>query len=118
MRSRLLRDRALTKALTTALEDNALDVHYQPIVSLEDGNMLALEALARWNHPQWGWISPNEFIPLAEDQGLIVGLGQFVLDEAVKQASVWRTEYPNALPLGIIAATLPARLRRRLHSHP
>ncbi len=101
MRSRLLRDRALTKALTTALEDNALDVHYQPIVSLEDGNILALEALARWNHPQWGWISPNEFIPLAEDKGLIIGLGQFVLDEAAKQASVWRTEYPNALPLGI-----------------
>ena len=101
MRSRLLREVALTKALATALEDNDLEVHYQPIVSLEDGRILALEALARWNHPQWGWISPNEFIPLAEDHGLIVGLGQFVLDEAAKQASVWRTEYPNALPLGI-----------------
>ena len=101
MRSRLLRELALSKALATALRDNDLDVHYQPIVSLTDGRILALEALARWNHPEWGWVAPDEFIPLAEAHGLIVTLGQQLLSNAAKQATGWRATYPEALPLGI-----------------
>jgi ammonium transporter, Amt family len=110
MRERLLRDLALTEGFATALQDNQLEVHYQPIVSLTDGRILALEALARWNHPQWGRIAPSEFIPLAENHGLIVQLGQFVLSEAAKQATLWRTDYANALPLGIFINVSPRQL--------
>jgi Amt family ammonium transporter len=112
MRDRLLRDLALTEALETALQDNQLEVHYQPIVSLIDGRILALEALARWSHPEWGWVAPSEFIPLAEAHGLIVQLGQCVLSEVAKQAAVWRTLYPNALPLGIFTNVSPRELSR------
>ena len=110
MRERLLRDLALTEGLATALEDDQLEIHYQPIVSLTGGSILALEALVRWNHPQWGRIAPSEFIPLAENRGLIVQLGQFVLSEAAKQANLWRNDYANALPLGIFINVSPRQL--------
>jgi EAL domain-containing protein (putative c-di-GMP-specific phosphodiesterase class I) len=102
----------LTEGLATALEDDQhqLEVHYQPIVSLTDGSILALEALARWNHPQWGRIAPSEFIPLAESHGLIIQLGQFVLSEAAKQATLWRTDYSNTLPFGIFINVSPRQL--------
>jgi diguanylate cyclase (GGDEF)-like protein/PAS domain S-box-containing protein len=110
MRSHLLRELTLTKALETALRDNQLDVYYQPIVSLADGQILALEALARWHDPQLGWVAPNEFIPIAEEHGLIVLLGQRVLSEIAKQATDWRANYPHALPLGIFANISPHQL--------
>ena len=108
MRKRLLRDLALTEGLATALQDNQLEVHYQPIVSLADGRILALEALARWNHPQWGRIAPSEFIPLAEDRGLIVQLGQFVLSEAAKQATHGATITPTPSHSASSSTSLPA----------
>ena len=110
MRARLIRDLNLTKALTAALRDDQLAVHYQPIVSITDGHILALEALARWTHPEWGSVSPEEFIPIAEQHGLIVELGQRVLDAAAKHATDWRTRYPDALPLGVLVNISPRQL--------
>jgi ammonium transporter, Amt family len=113
MRERLQRRLALTEALATALDDNQIGVHYQPIVSLVDGRILALEALARWKHPQWGWVAPDEFVPIAEDHGLVVQLGQQILDQVAEQAAAWRTAHPQALPLGIFTNTSSRQL-----SHP
>lgn len=110
VRSRLLRELTVAKALSAAIRDDHLEVHYQPIVSLSDGSILALEALARWNDPQLGWLGPDEFIPIAEDHGLIVALGQRMLSEVARQATTWRADYPTALPLGIFANISPRQL--------
>ncbi|MGH2918765.1 MAG: putative bifunctional diguanylate cyclase/phosphodiesterase [Solirubrobacteraceae bacterium] len=67
-----------------------LSVHYQPIVRLEDATVVGCEALVRWNHPRRGLLSPDAFIPLAEDNGLVVPIGTWVLDEACRQAAAWR----------------------------
>jgi diguanylate cyclase (GGDEF)-like protein len=110
MRTRLLRELAITKALEAALHADELDVYYQPIVSLTNGRILALEALARWNHPQLGWVPPDEFIPIAEEHSLIIPLGQQLLSQAAKQAADWRTNFPDALPLGIFVNISPRQL--------
>jgi PAS domain S-box-containing protein/diguanylate cyclase (GGDEF)-like protein len=108
--SRLLRELTIAKALSNAIRDDQLDVHYQPIISLTDGSILGLEALVRWNDPQWGWLAPDEFIPIAEDHGLVVALGQRMLNEVARQATNWRADYPSALPLGIFANISPRQL--------
>ena len=110
LRARALRELELGTALTRALEQGELLVYYQPIVSLEDGRVLAVEALVRWLHPQWGWVSPGEFIPLAEANGTIVPLGEWMLAETVCQAGEWRKQYPDALPLGVHVNVSPKQL--------
>jgi EAL domain-containing protein (putative c-di-GMP-specific phosphodiesterase class I) len=87
-----------------------LTLHYQPIVSLADGQVLAVEALARWLHPQWGWVAPSEFIPLAEHNGMIIAFGTWVLDKAAAQTAAWRTQHPHALPLGVFVNISPRHL--------
>lgn len=101
MRRRVLRELQVRNALADAIDNHELQLYYQPIVSLTDGRTLSVEALLRWQHPQWGWVSPNEFIGLAESDGQINTIGRYVLDEAVAQAASWRTDYPEALPLGL-----------------
>lgn len=80
----------LAQALAEAVENDRLEVHYQPIVSLDTGEIVAVEALVRWLHPRWGWVPPSEFIPIAEADDLIVRIGRKVLTEAVRQAATWR----------------------------
>lgn len=87
--------------LRQAIECGQLVVRYQPVVSLRTGHAVELEALVRWEHPERGLLLPAEFIPLAEQSGLIVPLGAWVLTEACRQLSRWREERPEAMHLGM-----------------
>ncbi|MBM0224776.1 MULTISPECIES: bifunctional diguanylate cyclase/phosphodiesterase [Micromonospora] len=87
---------ALAAGLPAALDRGEFVLHYQPIVSLLDGTMLAVEALVRWQHPELGLIGPDRFIGLAEETGLIVRLGAWVLRQACRDAEGWRRAYPDA----------------------
>ncbi len=85
--------------LRRAIESDQLELYYQPIVSLRNGQIKGLEALARWNHPELGQISPLEFIPVAEETGLIVPLGSWVLKEACAKLSELQRMYPTTAGL-------------------
>ena len=92
-----LRERAALRtatetALRRALEQEDLVVHYQPLISLADGQIVGIEALARWRHPERGLLLPAEFVPLAEEAGLIVAVGERVLASACAQAAAWAAE--------------------------
>jgi diguanylate cyclase (GGDEF)-like protein len=92
-----MRDNAATRlqldrALREALGLDQMWVAYQPVVDLGTGRVSGVEALLRWNHPQLGPVSPAEFIPVAEENGLIIEIGTWVLDQACSQLSAWRAE--------------------------
>jgi diguanylate cyclase (GGDEF)-like protein len=91
MRDAVLKRHSLKEELQRAVERGQLVVEYQPIVSLETGNVSAAEALVRWNHPGRGRLLPSEFVPLAEETGMIIALGQFVLEEACCSARAWQS---------------------------
>lgn len=76
--------------LRRALERNEFELHYQPIISLSDGKISEFEALLRWQHPEKGMVSPMEFVPIAEDTGLIVPIGNWVIKEACRQLKIWQ----------------------------
>jgi diguanylate cyclase (GGDEF)-like protein/PAS domain S-box-containing protein len=94
--------------LRRALEREELRLAYQPIVSLADGRITAVEALLRWIHPDRGPMAPDEFIPVAEENGLIVPLGQWVLRAACRQMRQWRERLGERAP-GCVAVNLSAR---------
>jgi diguanylate cyclase (GGDEF)-like protein/PAS domain S-box-containing protein len=86
----------LENDLVNALVTNQFSLDYQPVVSLATERVTGFEALLRWHHPELGVVSPDRFIPIAEDTGLIVMIGRWVLDEACRQAGQWREELPGS----------------------
>ena len=113
LRQQVLGHLALEKDLRQALAQEALELHYQPIVEVETGQPAGFEALVRWTHPEHGNISPQAFIPLAEDTGLIVELDRFMLRRACEQVSAWQRAYPQLPPL-----TLSVNLSGRSFAAP
>ncbi|WP_128981841.1 putative bifunctional diguanylate cyclase/phosphodiesterase [Streptomyces roseicoloratus] len=107
--ARAITRHGLTTALPAALERGEFFIEYQPLVHLGDGSVYGAEALVRWCHPQHGVLGPDRFIPLAENTGLIVPLGRWVLQEAVRQARFWQDEAPGGHP-----ATGPLRINVNL----
>src|SRR5439155_22041843 len=101
MRARAIERLEIETDLRRALDRKELRVHYQPVVRVTGGNMLGVEALVRWEHPQKGIMAPAEFIPVAEDTGLIQPLGEFVLGEACRQVAKWNREHPKRSPLSV-----------------
>ncbi|HEX3100535.1 MAG TPA: EAL domain-containing protein, partial [Pyrinomonadaceae bacterium] len=75
-----------------AIERNEFEVYYQPIVDLQSGMVMGMEALARWNHPTRGMVMPNDFIPLAEETKLIIPIGGYILEEACRQTRLWQDQ--------------------------
>jgi len=105
--------------LSNALIRGELEVHYQPLVELASKKITSCEALVRWRHPEKGMISPADFIPVAEESGLIVQLGAWVLNEACRQATAWPADVGvsvNLSPLQFKSGDLPETVSRSLEA--
>lgn len=87
--------------LRKAIENNELSLRYQPIIDMQTFEVKAFEALLRWQHPKKGFISPVDFIPVAEETGLIVSIGQWVVEEACRQLAQWQQELSQSVKLTI-----------------
>ena len=107
MDTRMKERRNLEMDLRHALVNNQLELHYQPLVNLQTNEITALEALLRWNHPTRGLISPGEFVPIAEETGLIVPIGEWVLRTACKETTHWPDHVKVAVNLS------PAQVKSR-----
>jgi diguanylate cyclase (GGDEF)-like protein/PAS domain S-box-containing protein len=105
MDSRLQARRTLDRDLRAALQRREFELHYQPAIELQSGETVGFEALLRWHHPERGTVSPAEFIPLAEETGLIVPLGDWVLQDACRQAAQW----PNDVTIAVNLSPLQFR---------
>lgn len=114
----------LDAALRQAIDNNQLQVHFQPKVSLENGEIVGAEALLRWSHPEMGMVSPVEFIPLAEETGLIISIGEWVIDATCRQMRTWLDAGLAVPPTAINLSArqfgqenLTAMIRRILTTH-
>ena len=108
-----MHDRALKRLeaehdLRRAIEREEFVVHYQPVVNLHTDELWGLEALVRWNHPERSPVDPGDFIPLAEESGLVVPMGEQVLEEACRRAQEWQQAYPR-VPSPVMCVNLSAR---------
>jgi diguanylate cyclase (GGDEF)-like protein/PAS domain S-box-containing protein len=112
MHMSVLRRLELKADLQRAVDNGEFVLHYQPIIRLETGEITGLEALVRWQHPERGTIAPDEFIALAEDTGLIVPIGSFVLERACRDAAALQAAFPHEPPLSM-SVNLSARQLQR-----
>lgn len=101
MREEVVDRLRLVGELRRAIEEGQLALYYQPIISLETGLVTSFEALVRWPHPTRGMISPGQFIPLAEETGLIMPLTRWVMTEACRQLGEWQKHQEGGIPVGI-----------------
>jgi diguanylate cyclase (GGDEF)-like protein len=92
MGAAVLERHGLKEELRLAIERQQLTIYFQPIVTLGTSELVAEEALVRWEHPRRGLVAPNDFLPLAEETGLILSVGQYVLEQACRQARAWQLE--------------------------
>jgi diguanylate cyclase (GGDEF)-like protein/PAS domain S-box-containing protein len=99
MEARIANRMDLERDLRRAIEREEFEAHYQPIVELHTGEIIGMEALARWKHPERGLVEAGEFIETAEETGLIRPIGQQVVEEACRQAKEWRQRYPQRVPM-------------------
>jgi diguanylate cyclase (GGDEF)-like protein/PAS domain S-box-containing protein len=122
---RKLKERiAIESSLRAALQARQLDVHYQPIVDIESHRVVALETLLRWRHPSLGFIPPDRFVAVAEETGLIVPIGDFILERAIEDAARWRAAGAMVVPVAVnISAVqlqrcdLAAKIARLTRAH-
>lgn len=125
MHSEMIRRLELRSDLSKAVIKGELHVAYQPIVDLMSGHITGFEALIRWNHPTRGLVQPNSFIPFAEETGLIVPIGRYVLDQACRQLSEWSTAFPdrnitvavNLSPRQLMESDIVPTVARTVESH-
>jgi diguanylate cyclase (GGDEF)-like protein/PAS domain S-box-containing protein len=113
-----IRGRAISRLrvendLRRALERDELTLDYQPLVSLTDRSIVGVEALIRWEHPDRGRIAPADFIPVAEENGLIEPIGRWVLDHACRQAARWYRMRPDAAPIAMSVNLSAVQFRNR-----
>ena len=108
MRSRVIEHMQIENDLRRAIQQEELELHYQPMVKLRDGSIVAMEALLRWNHPERGMIGPPAFIPIAEESRLIVPIGRWVIEQGCRQAAAWQRFHPDSAPVSV-AVNLSAR---------
>ncbi|MBU1658045.1 EAL domain-containing protein [bacterium] len=115
MQLNLARNLQLVNELHHALKRNELEVHYQPQISIQDGHIVGAEALLRWNHPQLGMISPAEFIPIAEESGQIIEIGEWVLRTAVHQLKEWMESGLNPMIMAVNLSAIQFRQANLAH---
>jgi diguanylate cyclase (GGDEF)-like protein len=112
MRTRAISRLRLDTDLRRAVEQGEFAVYYQPVVWLASGRVSGFEALLRWQHPERGLVPPGDFVPLAEETGLIFPIGHFVLREACRKAALWRSRFPDHRPLTMSVNISAAQLAR------
>ena len=124
MARRLKERMAIETSLRKAMQTGQLDVHYQPIVDITSRRVVALESLLRWKHPSQGFIPPERFVAVAEEAGLIVPIGEFVLARAVEDIARWRqagcVQVPVAVNISAVQlqrSNLPATITKLTQSH-
>ncbi|HEY7376243.1 MAG TPA: EAL domain-containing protein [Polyangia bacterium] len=110
MHQRAVASLRLETDLRRALERQEIVPYYQPIVDLDSGAVVGVEALARWRHPGLGLLPPELFIPVAEESGLVGAIGEWMLAEACRQARDWQRKYPRRAALGISVNVSPRQL--------
>jgi EAL domain-containing protein (putative c-di-GMP-specific phosphodiesterase class I) len=101
MRDQIMLRLELESALRQAIEKEELDVYYQPVVELKTGHIVWFEALVRWKHSERGLMLPGEFLPLADETGLIIQIDRLMMRKASEQLVKWQNQFPNDPPLGV-----------------